>query len=135
MLRVRLPADLDVALERLKNQRHVNVSSWVRAALRAALKHELHVGAVVPDSAPDPTPPPTLLSSPISGWRPRKLPDGSWGSLREGDTRALPADLVGQVIVIETQTDGTWQAAVREEIERTETYVLVRDSGKPSDTA
>ena len=60
MLRVRLTDDLDVALERLKNQRHVNVSSWVRAALRAALKHELHVGAVVPDSAPDPTPPPTL---------------------------------------------------------------------------
>lgn len=48
MLRVRLPADLDVALERLKNQRHVNVSSWVRAALRAALNDELQIGAGVP---------------------------------------------------------------------------------------
>ena len=130
MLRVRLPADLDVALERLKKERHVNVSSWVRAALRSALKHELHIGARVPDSDPEPPPPPALLSSPIPGWRPRKY-QGDWCSLWEGDTLALPADLVDQVIVIETQTDGTWQASVVEEIERTETHVLVRDSGKP----
>ena len=129
MLRVRLPADLDVALERLKNQRHVNVSSWVRAALRAALKHELNIGAVVPDSAPVPPAPPALLSSPIPGWRPRKY-QGDWCSLWEGDTRALPADLVDLVIVIETQSGETWQASVLEEIERAETYVLVRDSGK-----
>ena len=128
MLRVRLPADLDVALDRLKTQRHVNVSSWVRAALRAALKHELHVGARVPDS--DPPPPPDRLSSPIPGWRPRKH-QGNWCSLWEGDTRALPADLVGQVIEVQTQADGILRTSVLEEIERTETHVLVRDSGKP----
>ena len=38
---------------------------------------------------------------------------------------------MGQIIVIETQTGGAWQASVLEEIERTETHVLVRDSGKP----
>lgn len=130
MLRVRLTDDLDAALERLKNQRHVNVSSWVRAALRAALKHELLVGAMVPDSAPVPPSPPALLSSPIPGWRPRKYQE-DWCSLWEGDTRALPDDLVGQVIVIETQSGETWQASVLEEIERTETHILVRDSGKP----
>ena len=130
MLRVRLTDDLDVALERLKKERHVNVSSWVRSALRAALKHELQIGAMVPDSDPEPPPPPALLSSPIPGWRPWKY-QGDWCSLWEGDTRALPADLMDQVIVIETQTDGTWQASVVEEIERTETHVLVRDSGKP----
>ena len=127
LLRVRLDKELDVALERLKKERHVNISSWVRAAL----KHELHTGAVVPDSAPEPPPPPALLSSPIPGWRPRKH-QGAWCSRWDGDTRALPEDLVGQVIVIETQTDGTWQTSVLEEIERTENFVLVRDSGKPS---
>lgn len=130
MLRVRLSDDLDVALDRLKKERHVNVSSWVRAALRAALKHELNVGAVVPDSDPE-LPPPALLSSPIPGWRPRKH-QGAWCSLWEGDTRTLPDDLVDQVIEVETQADGTWQTSVLEEIERTETHVLVRDSGKPS---
>ena len=130
MLRVRLPADLDAALERLKKERHVNVSSWVRAALRAALKHELQIGARVPDSDPAPTPPPARLSSPIPGWRPWKY-QGDWCSLWEGDTRALPADLVDQVIVIETQSGETFQPTVLEEIERTETHVLVRDSGKP----
>ena len=130
LLRVRLPTDLDAALERLKKERHVNVSSWVRAALRAALKHKLQIGAVVPDSAPVPPPPPALLSAPIPGWRPRKH-QGAWCSRFEGDTRALPADLVGQVIEIETQAGETWQASVLEEIERTETHTLVRDSGKP----
>ena len=130
MLRVRLPADLDAALERLKKERHVNVSSWVRSALRAALKHELQIGAGVPDSDPAPPPRPALLSSPIPGWRPWKY-QGDWCSLWEGDTRALPADLVDQVIVIETQGGETFQPTVLEEIERTETHALVRDSGKP----
>ena len=129
LLRVRLPADLDATLERLKKERHVNVSSWVRAALRTDLKHELQIGAMVPDSAPGP-PPPARLSSPIPGWRPRKH-QGAWCSRFDGDTRALPADLVGQVIEIETQAGETWQASVLEEIERTETHALVRDSGKP----
>ena len=132
LLRVRLPDDLDVALDRLKTQRHVNISSWVRAALRAALKHELHAGAMVPDSEPDP--PPDRPASPLPGWRPRKH-QGAWCSLWEGDTRTFPADLVGQVIEVTTQAGKTWQATVLEEIERTETHVLVRDSGKPSDTA
>ena len=64
MLRVRLPDNLDVALDRLKKERHVNVSSWVRAALQEALKHELQIGAPVPP------PPPALLSAPIPGGGP-----------------------------------------------------------------
>ncbi len=128
MLRVRLTDDLDVALERLRKYRHVNLSSWVRATLRAALNDDLHVGATVPGEAPEP-PPPARLSSPLPGWRPRKHQKG-WCSRWEGDTRALPDDLVGQAIQIETQADGTFQATVLEVIERTRTHVLVRDSGK-----
>ena len=128
MLRVRLTDDLDVALERLRKYRHVNLSSWVRATLRAALNDDLHVGARVPGEAPEP-PPPALLSSPIPGWRPRKHQKG-WCSRWEGDTRALPDDLGGQVIEIKTQADGTFQATVLEVIERTKTHVLVRASGR-----
>ena len=36
-------------------------------------------------------------------------------ALGRGHPRALPADLVGQVIVIETQSGETWQASVLEE--------------------
>ena len=131
MLRVRLSDDLDVALERLRKERHVNVSSWVRASLRAALNDEPSVGTRGPESDPGPvpTPPPALLASPLPGWRPRKH-QGAWCSRWDGDTRALPDDLVGQVIGIETQADGTFQATVLEVIERTQTHVLVRDSGK-----
>lgn len=130
MLRVRLTDDLDVALERLRKHRHVNLSSWVRSVLRAALKDELHVGARVPEAEPE-MPPPDLLSSPIPGWQPQKR-QGCWCSLWKGDTRALPEDLVGQVIQIETQTDGSFETTVVEVLERREDFVLVRDSGKPS---
>ena len=129
MLRVRLTDDLDVALERLRKHRHVNVSAWVRSVLRAALNDELHVGPGVPGKAPEPPPHPALLSSPIPGWRPQKH-RGTWCSRWDGDTRALPGDLVGQIIEIETQTDGTWQASVLDVIQRTESFILVRDSGK-----
>lgn len=131
MLRVRLTDDLDVALERLRKHRHVNVSSWVRSVLRSALKDELHVGAKVPESVPETSPPPALLSSPIPGWQPQKR-QGVWCSLWKGDTRALPADLVGQVIQIDTQTDGSFETTVVEVLERREDFVLVRDSGKPT---
>ena len=69
------------------------------------------------------------VSSLILEWRPWKH-QGVWCARWAGDTRALPADLVGQVIEITTQADGTWQTSVLEEIERTETHALVRDSGK-----
>ena len=101
MLRVRLPDNLDVALDRLKKERHVNVSAWVRAALQEALKHELQIGAPVP-------PPPALLSAPIPGGGPGST-KGTGAKCFEGDTRALPADLVGQVSEIETQAGETWQ--------------------------
>ena len=60
ILRVRLDAELGEGLDRLKIERHVNLSAWVRALIRPALAEQLGTapGSVgtLPPSAPEPSP-------------------------------------------------------------------------------
>ena len=91
----------------------------------------------LPPSAPEPPPPATAPEpetdpGPIPGWSPSKLEDGSWGARLKGDTRALPDDLVGQVIEITTKGGDSWTATVVEVIHWGNESVRVRHSGKPS---
>ena len=143
ILRVRLDAELGEGLDRLKTERHVNVSAWVRSLIRPALAEQLGTapGSVgtLPPSAPEPPPPatdpepePGLAPGPIPGWSPWKLSDGSWGSRYQGDTRKLPDDLVGCAIEVTTRKGETWISRVVEVLEWTADFVLDRDSGKPS---
>ena len=127
-LRVRLDAELGEGLDRLKTERHVNVSSWVRSLIRPALAEQLSLTPGAVGTAPEPTPPP---SAPLPGWRPWSLEDGSWGSRFGGDTRALPDDLVGQVIGVTTKGGDSWTTTVAEVLHWDDKYVLVRDTGKP----
>lgn len=68
---------------------------------------------------------------PIPGWHPSKLPDGSWGSLFEGDTTSLPDDLVGLRITVQPRSGEAWDATITEVIKRSEHQILVRRSGSP----
>ena len=142
ILRVRLDAELGEGLDRLKTERHVNLSAWVRSLIRPALAQQLGTarGAVgtLPPSAPEPPPPatlpepqPDLVTGPLPGWRPRSLDGGGWGSCYRGDTSSLPDDLVGCSIEITTQAGDSWITTVVEVLEWTADLVLVRDSGKP----
>lgn len=63
------------------------------------------------------------------------MPDGDWGSRYRGDTRKLPDGLVGCSIEITTRRGDSWIATVVEVIQHEADFVLVRDSGKPSDAA
>ena len=99
ILRVRLDEQLGTGLDRLKTERHVNVSSWVRSLIRPALAAQLGTdrGAVGtrPPSAPEPPAPttlpepkPDLVTGPLPGWRPWSLDDGA-GVPAIGATLAL----------------------------------------------
>ena len=85
---LRLPPDIHDALTRLRTERHVNTSAWVRAAINSALEREgLLIGSGAthtPGPAPDPLP----------GWRPHRLDNGEWGSIYLGDTSGLPSLLI-----------------------------------------
>ena len=63
----------------------------------------------------------------LPGWRPAKLPDGSWGA-RNDAAAVLPAALTGRRIVIPDRRRHSWTAVVLAIIERTPEYVLVRDT-------
>ena len=44
-------------------------------------------------------------SAPLEGWRPARLPDGSWGNLYAGpDPTALPEELVGLTITVRARS-------------------------------
>ena len=63
----------------------------------------------------------------LEGWRPARLPDGSWGSLYTGpNPEALPPDLVGLTISVRARSGKTWEATVTEVLERTPDRLLVR---------
>lgn len=70
--------------------------------------------------------PPTASAS-LKGWRPSRLPDGSWGNLYVGrNPKALPPELVGLTISVRARNGKSWNATVTEVIERTPGRILVR---------
>ena len=73
----------------------------------------------------DRTPP--AASAPLEGWRPGRLPDGSWGSLYAGpNAEALPQELGGLTISVRARSGKAWDATVTEVVERSPDRVLVR---------
>ena len=138
ILRVRLDAELGAGLDRLKIERHVNLSAWVRSLIRPALAEQLgtapgSVGTLPPPApkSPAPAPEPKTAPGPIPGWSPWSLGGSDWGSRYQSDTRALPDDLVGCAIEVTTKSGNSWITRVVEVLEWTADFVLVRDSGKP----
>ena len=65
--------------------------------------------------------------APLEGWRPGRLPDGSWGSLYAGPTpQALPQELVGLTITVRARSGKAWSATITEVLERAPDRLLVR---------
>ena len=66
-------------------------------------------------------------SAPLKGWRPDRLPDGSWGSLYAGPkAKVLPQELVGVTITVRARSGKSWDATITEVVERSSDCVLVR---------
>ena len=122
---LRLPPDLHDALTRLRTERHVNISAWVRAAIKSALEHE---GMLIGTGAPH-TPDPA--ATPLPGWRPHRLDNGDWGSIYLGDTSGLPSELVGRTIAVQARSGQSWTTTVTAVQDRSSGQVIVSDSGRP----
>ena len=123
---LRLPPDIHDALTRLRTERHVNISAWIRAALKSALEHE---GMLIGTGAPNT---PELAASPLPGWRPHRLDNDEWGSIYLGDTSVLPSELVGLTIVVQSRTGQSWNTTVAAVLDRNSGQVIVTDSGRPA---
>ena len=129
-LLIRISPDIHDALTRLRTERHINTSAWVRATIKNALEGE----GVLIDTAAAPTVsvPPPVLDAPLLGWRPHRLDTGDWGSIYHGDTSALPSELVGANITVQSRKGQTWTATVTAVLDRSSEQVIVSDSGRAS---
>lgn len=124
VLQIRVEPALRDRLARLRDERHVNVSAWLRALISEALDRELG------DSAA-----PQAVPGAAAGWKPAKLPGGGWGSaLRGPQADALPAQLAGREIVVTDRSGRSWTAEVLQVVRREPGLALVRDTGRPHAT-
>lgn len=133
IVRFRAGPDLHARLQRLRSERHVNVSAWLRNLVSAALDEQPGLEPQLERSTPAPNEPPESKPEPppepLPGWRPAQLPasaGGGWGAAFEGDADALPDDLAGAGILVRTRSGASWIATVEEVVERSAQRVLVR---------
>ena len=69
---------------------------------------------------------PMPASAALKGWRPARLPDGSWGSLYAGrNLKTLPLELVGLTITVRARSGKSWEATITEVVERSPDRLLV----------
>ena len=83
-----------------------------------------------PSTPPDaPSAPSGSRDDPIPGWHPYRIPGtNQWGAEFEGDTAALPAELVGLYILVTARSKRgkSWAAPVSKVLSRTDRLVRVR---------
>ena len=84
-----------------------------------------------PPETPPPKPPPPPTPPPLPGWRPHRLDNGDWGSIYLGDASALPSELVGAQITVQSRKGQTWTTTVTAVLDRSGEQVIVTDSGRP----
>ena len=115
----------------------------IGAALRIDANHNPHLNQWLAGEFPahlirvrdralfglDPLPPAAM--EPIPGFKPKTLPDQTWGARFVGDTSSLPAELVGRQIIVTRSGGDSWTATVLEVVERTPRRILVRRTDPP----
>ena len=129
-------------LDRLRTEKAINVSAWLRLLVQQGLDHEFPDDIAdepnpepVPVETPEP-PRPDPAKTPIEGWKPRRLPGGEWGAVLTGpDVAELPDDdqLPRTPIVVTDNKGDTWTTTLVDLVSRTDSTVLVRTSGRPRD--
>lgn len=129
VIQIRIDPDLQARLQLLRDERHVNVSAWLRNLITAELDREFPPPST--DPAVEPRAPSGSRDDPIPGWNTHLLGLRDWGSRFEGDTSDLPDDLVGLWIIVTNRQQQTGVTRITKVIERTARCVVVQDSGKP----
>ena len=138
-LRFRLDPKTRRLLDRLRDERHVNISSWARKhiqnAIRVEFPEEFQDHEDQPEKTGGETPEP---QQPIPGWKPRKVGEDEagrdvWGAALQGpEVARLPDELQGiQIIVTPVSTGVPWTTAITEVVSRSEEDVVVRHAGRP----
>ena len=141
-VRFRVDPQMRRQLDRLRREKAVNVSAWVRRLVRKALSDEFPDEE--PDEAPAPEPPaapaepvderqPDPNNPPTEGWTPRQLDQG-WGAVLEGAQVAdlPPSDqLRGTPIVVTDRRGDAWTTTLTAVVNRSAAEIVVTNTGRP----
>ena len=123
-IRFRVDPHMHRLLERLRNERDVNISAWVRRHIRTALQQEFPEETETQATQPEP-------QQVLDGWKPCRVGQG-WGSALAGPGVAqLRGELRGTRITVTDSKGHSWTATINEVVSRSETRIVVRDSGRP----
>lgn len=129
-------------LDRLRTEKDINVSAWLRRLVQHGLDQEF------PDDVADepeplpvetpatPPPKPDPAKTPIEGWKPRRLPGGEWGAVLTGPRIAeLPDnDQLPRTPIVVTDNKGdAWTTTLVELVSRTDDTIVVTTAGRPRD--
>ena len=152
--RFRIDPEMRRLLDRLRDEKDINVSAWARRVFRDALHlmfpdaaattetpEEAPVTTETPEAEPEQLPPleisevqePDPQKPPIKGWKPRKLPSGEWGAALDGEMVAeLPDNdqLPGTPIRVTDKKGESWTTTLTEVIDKTDTTIVVTNSGR-----
>ena len=127
-------------LDRLRTEKAINVSAWLRLLVQQGLDHEFPDDVAEqpePEPVETPEPPrPDPAKTPIEGWKPRRLPGGEWGAVLTGpDVAELPDDdqLPRTPIVVTDNKGDAWTTTLVDLVSKTDSTVVVRTSGRPRD--
>ena len=139
-------------LDRLRDEKTVNISAWLRKTVQQALEQEFpdfadFEATQTPESEPQKTPAepesqktpaepeaaPESQKTPIE-WKPRRIDEGTWGAATESPGVAeLPEndDLPGTQIIVTDRRGESWPTTITEVVNRTDTTIVVKTSGRP----
>ena len=151
--RFRIDPEMRRLLDRLREEKDINVSAWARRVFRDALHLMFPDAAATTETQeaepeqeaeqlpplpplelpevqePDQQKPPIKQQKPpIKGWKPRKLPNDEWGAALEGEMVAkLPGNdqLLGTPIVVEPNNREPWTTTIEAVVDRTDSSIVV----------
>ena len=144
-IRFRVDPQMQRGIDRLRKEKTINVSAWLRRLVQQGLKKEFpdletYYANYVPRQQP-PDPPadtdddlqPDPNKPPVEGWKPRQL-DHGWGAVLEGDRVAQLPDsdqLPGTPILVTDRRGDSWTATLKEVVSRSDTEIVVTNTGRP----
>ena len=161
--RFRLDTDMRRLLDRLRDEKDINLSRWVQRQVRNALGREFpdREATETPKKPPiantetrKPEPPqtPTIgtrevpepghattetpKKPPIDGWKPQRLDSGEWGAVLEGELVAELPDsdqLPGTAISVTDSKGDSWTTTIVAVVNRSDADIVVANAGRPRD--
>ena len=142
-VRFRVDPQMRRRLDRLRTEKAVNVSAWVRRLVRKALSDEFPDEELDEATAPEP---PAAPAEPVDerqpdpnkplvdGWKPRQIDRGVWAAVLDGaevvdlhESDKLP----GTPIRITDRRGDTWITTIETVVSRSDTEIVVTNTGRP----